>query len=69
MDQLFIEQAKKNAQKTAIVTNQGALTYQELHEKSNQLAHYLMNQGVRHEQIVGLLVRPSPWMIIGILVF
>lgn len=67
VDQLFIEQAKKNAQKTAIVTNQGALTYQELHEKSNQLAHYLMNQGVRHQQIVGLLVRPSPWMIIGML--
>lgn len=67
IDQLFEKQVKKNAQKAAVVTKQDILTYQELHVKSNQLAHYLTKIGVKHQQIVGLLVDHSPWMMIGIL--
>ncbi|MCB0168663.1 MAG: amino acid adenylation domain-containing protein, partial [Anaerolineae bacterium] len=44
-----------------------ALTYQELNEKANQLAHHLQRLGVGVEVTVGLCVERSPEMIIGLL--
>jgi amino acid adenylation domain-containing protein len=43
------------------------ITYQELNEKSNQLAHYLVEQRVAPGEPVGMLIDRSPEMIIGIL--
>ncbi|MGD2085539.1 MAG: amino acid adenylation domain-containing protein [Candidatus Aminicenantes bacterium] len=43
------------------------LTYRELNEKSNQLAHYLEEKGVQPETIVGLMVERSIAMVIGVL--
>ena len=65
VDQLLVEQSIKTPQKAAIVDQNDVCTYQELHEKSNQLAHYLQKQGVKRGQIVGLLVDDSPWLMIG----
>jgi amino acid adenylation domain-containing protein len=43
------------------------VTYRELNERANQLAHQLRQQGVRPDVLVGLCAEPSPAMIIGIL--
>ncbi|MDX1389882.1 MAG: amino acid adenylation domain-containing protein, partial [Acidobacteriota bacterium] len=43
------------------------LTYRELNERSNQLAHHLLNSGVGAQEIVGLHVERSFDTIIGIL--
>ncbi|MGD2089308.1 MAG: amino acid adenylation domain-containing protein [Candidatus Aminicenantes bacterium] len=44
----------------------GHLSYRELHEKSNRLAHLLAGKGVRPDNIVGIMMERSIEMIIGI---
>ena len=52
------ESLPRNAQhfpnKRAIVDAQRALTYRELHERTNRLANYLLAQGIRKGDLVGL---------------
>ncbi|WP_071191494.1 amino acid adenylation domain-containing protein [Trichormus sp. NMC-1] len=43
------------------------LTYRELNQRANQLAHYLKNLGVRPEVLVGICVERSLEMVIGLL--
>ncbi|MGR5864039.1 AMP-binding protein [Bacillus cereus] len=43
------------------------LTYRELDERSNQLAHYLQKNGVTCESLVGVCVTRSSEMIVGLL--
>jgi len=43
------------------------LTYRELNEKSNQLAHILIEKGVEHDTIVGIMAERSLEMIVGLL--
>ena len=51
----------------AVIYEQESLTYQELHERSNQLARYLQKQGVKSETLVPVCVERSIEMIVGIL--
>jgi tyrocidine synthetase-3 len=44
-----------------------SITYKELNEKSNQLAHLLLEKGVHPDTIVAIMTEPSVEMIIGIL--
>src|SRR5690606_17750414 len=43
------------------------ITYRELNERSNQLAHYLRNRGVREDELIPICVQRSENMIIGAL--
>ncbi len=43
------------------------LSYRELNEKSNQLAHTLRKMGITHNTVVGIMIRRSTEMIISIL--
>ena len=52
--------------KTAVVFEGNQLSYQDLEERSNQLAHYLIAQGVTTETLVGLCFDRSLEMIISI---
>lgn len=65
--ELFAEQVKKNPNNTAVVFQNESLTYGELNDKSNRLAHTLIEQGVKDNQIVGIMVERSLEMIIGTL--
>ncbi|HXL55329.1 MAG TPA: AMP-binding protein, partial [Chitinophagaceae bacterium] len=64
---LFEEQTKRTPQTAAVVFEEQQLTYKELNEHSNQLAHYLRSKGVREETLVPVCIERSPQMIIGIL--
>ncbi|MEO7533118.1 MAG: amino acid adenylation domain-containing protein, partial [Ferruginibacter sp.] len=64
---IFEEQATKTPAAIALVFEQEQLTYQELNERSNQLAHYLKDKGVRDEMLIPLCVERSVEMIVGIL--
>lgn len=44
-----------------------ALTYRELNQRANQLAHYLKHAGVKKEELVGVMMDRSPQMMIAIL--
>jgi len=64
--ELFEEQVKKTPNQVAVVYEDAQLTYRELNEKSNQLAHLLRSKGVGKESLVGILSERSIYMIIGI---
>jgi len=65
--QLFEEQVRKTPEQTAVAFEDNSLTYKELDEKANQLAHYLRKKGVGKEAMIGLLLERSLDMIVGIL--
>ncbi|WP_238845881.1 amino acid adenylation domain-containing protein [Nostoc edaphicum] len=65
--QLFEAQVEKTPDAIALIFENHSLTYRELNQQSNQVAHYLKQRGVKPEVIVGLCVERSPQMIIGLL--
>lgn len=64
---LFEKQAEEYPAKHALVFEDKSLTYKELNESANRLAHFLRQKGVTGNTIVGLLLEPSAEMIIAIL--
>lgn len=65
--QLFEAQVKKTPDAIALVFKQEKLTYRELNNRANQLAHYLQKIGVKPEVLVGICLERSLAMIVGIL--
>ncbi|WP_046234918.1 condensation domain-containing protein, partial [Paenibacillus algorifonticola] len=64
---LFEEQAERSPEATAVVYEEKRLTYRELNERSNRLARSLRAQGVKPDQLVGILVDRSVEMLVGVL--
>ena len=65
--QLFAEQVAKTPQNVALIFEEETLTYNELNEKSDQLARLLQAENIKPNHIVGLMMEPGLAMIIGIL--
>ncbi|WP_445304857.1 amino acid adenylation domain-containing protein [Microcoleus sp. Pol17C2] len=65
--QLFEAQVERTPDAIAVVFEDQKLTYRELNERANQLAHYLQHLGVKPEVLVGICVERSLEMAIGIL--
>lgn len=55
--QLFTDQVKRTPDEVAVVFEQEWLTYSELHKRSNQIAHFLKEQGIGLGDKVGLLAK------------
>lgn len=64
---LFEQQVKRTPNRTAVQFADVRLTYQQLNERANQLAHYLKKKGVQHHTLVPICMERSFDMIIGIL--
>ena len=64
---LFEEQVKRNPEALAVVFENNELSYEELNERSNQLARYLQKKGVKAEMLVPICIERSLEMVIGIL--
>jgi len=67
IQELFEAQAERNGSAIAVKCGQQQLTYAELNERANQLAHYLRKHGVRSETRVGICVERSLDMVVGLL--
>jgi amino acid adenylation domain-containing protein len=67
ISQYFEEQVRKSPNDIAIIYEDQELSYSELNEKANQLAHYLKNMGADSETIVAIAIDKSFDMIIGLL--
>ena len=67
MHRLFETQASRTPDATALVVGDESLTYSELNNRANQLAHLLQSLGVNAEQRVGILLERSPAMIVSVL--
>ena len=65
--QLFEEQVERTPDAIAVVFEDQQLTYRELNERANQLAHYLIGMGVVPETLVGLCVERSAELVVSIL--
>jgi amino acid adenylation domain-containing protein len=64
---LFTAQAKETPDAIAVVFEEKKLTYKELDERSNQLAHYLREQGVEPDSLVGICLERGLEIIVGML--
>jgi amino acid adenylation domain-containing protein/thioester reductase-like protein len=65
--QLVEDRVSKTPDAVALIFEEQQLTYRQLNEKANQLAHYLRSLGVKPETLVGICVDRSPLMIIALL--
>ncbi|MBZ5509524.1 MAG: amino acid adenylation domain-containing protein, partial [Acidobacteriia bacterium] len=63
----FIEQVQDNPGARAVVFGEQELSYQELYEKSSNLALYLQSLGVKPDSVVGLCMERSLEMMVGIM--
>ncbi|MGA9379142.1 MAG: amino acid adenylation domain-containing protein, partial [Phormidium sp.] len=65
---LFEQQATKNPDNIALVFQNRSLTYQDLNQKANQLAHYLIkNYQIQPDTLIAICVERSLEMIVGVL--
>jgi amino acid adenylation domain-containing protein/FkbH-like protein len=65
--QLFEDTAERMPDATAVIFGTQKLTYGELNTRANQLAHYLQQYRIKPNTPIGLCVRPSIEMVIGML--
>jgi amino acid adenylation domain-containing protein/thioester reductase-like protein len=65
--QIFEAQVEKTPDAVAVVFEAEQLTYKELNQRAKQLAHYLQNQGVKPEVLVGICLERSCELVVGLL--
>ena len=63
---LFVRQATRKQEATALVFGEETMTYRQLDERSNRLAHHLRKMGVKEDTPVAICLRRSPEMIVAI---
>src|SRR5262249_42467512 len=67
LPELFEEQAQKTPEAVAVVYEGREITYRELNEQANRLAHLLIGEGIGPEDVVGLAVERSREMVVSLL--
>ncbi|MEH2121092.1 non-ribosomal peptide synthetase [Nostoc sp.] len=67
LHKLFEQQVEQSPDALALISQSEELTYRQLNQRVNQLAHYLQKQGVTKETLVAICLERSPEMIVGIL--
>lgn len=68
LSQLIEEQVARWGDKVALICNDNALSYKELNEQANRLAHYLKEEhNIQKGDFVGLFLDRTPHMIVAIL--
>jgi amino acid adenylation domain-containing protein len=64
---LFARQAASAPNATAIICGAETITYAELNDRANQLAHFLLRRGLKQEECVGICMKRSISMIVAML--
>ncbi len=66
--QLFSEQVKKHPEKPALLAGTEEMTYSELDNLSDKLAHFLLeNHQIEPNDKVGIMMEASSWMMVAVL--
>ncbi|WP_208341649.1 polyketide synthase [Aetokthonos hydrillicola] len=65
--QLFEEQVENTPDAIAVILEEDHLTYHELNDRANKLAHYLQSLGVESGMLVGICLERSLEMIVALL--
>ena len=67
LPEMIAAQARQNPDQVALIFEEQQLSYGDLNQRANQLAHYLQSLGVGSEVLVGLCVERSLEMVVGLL--
>jgi amino acid adenylation domain-containing protein len=67
LHRLFEEQAARTPDAVAVVFGDERLSYAELNERADRLAHRLRGEGVGPESRVGVLLNRSSWLVVSLL--
>jgi amino acid adenylation domain-containing protein len=67
LHELFVKQVAVDSGRTAVVCGDEQLNYQQLYQKSQDLALYLQSLGVKPDSLVGLCMERSLDMVVGLL--
>ncbi|MFY4730111.1 amino acid adenylation domain-containing protein [Nitrospira sp. BLG_2] len=67
LHELIEEQAEKTPNGLAVVCGNQSLTYRELNQRANQLAHYLRHLGIGPDVLVGVCMERSVEMVVSLL--
>ena len=67
LHQLFESQAQIHSDNIAVEFNHQHLTYAQLNQQANQLAHYLIEQGIKADSLVGIYLERSIEMMVAML--
>jgi amino acid adenylation domain-containing protein/non-ribosomal peptide synthase protein (TIGR01720 family) len=67
LQELFERQVAQTPDHTALVYENVSLTYRELNDRANRLAHYLQRFGVQPDQMVGVCMERSVDMVVSLL--
>jgi amino acid adenylation domain-containing protein/non-ribosomal peptide synthase protein (TIGR01720 family) len=65
--QRFEAQCLAHPDAVALVFEQQSLTYQQLNQQANQLAHHLLSLGVTHQTLIGICLHRSLSLVVSIL--
>jgi amino acid adenylation domain-containing protein len=65
--QIFEQQVEKSPEAIALVFENTQLTYRQLNQRANQLAHHLRSLGIGTEVLVGIYLERSLEMVVGML--
>ncbi len=65
--QMFEIQVERSPQATAVIYENSQISYQQLNQRANQLAHHLRTLGVKPEVLVGIYLERSLEMVVGLL--
>ena len=63
----FEEQAGLTPEATAVECGETKLSYRELNERANKLAHHLISREIGPESLIGILLKRSPELVIALL--
>ena len=64
---LFEEQVERTPEAVAVVCEESQVSYRELNERANRVAHYLIKEGAGAEDVVGVAMPRSVEMVVGLL--
>ncbi|RBL90504.1 non-ribosomal peptide synthetase [Chitinophaga flava] len=64
---LFEAQALETPERTALISGERRFTYREINEQSSRIANYLLHHNISRNDLVGIMLYRSPWMIIAVL--
>src|SRR4029453_446805 len=67
LHQLIEQQVARTPEQVAVVFEDEQVSYRELNERANQLAHHLRSLGVGLEERVGILLEGSVEMVVALL--
>ncbi len=64
---IFEQIVAQNPNAIALEDDQGELTYKELNDHANRVAHWLRKRGIANEVVVGVSMERNRWAVIGLL--